>query len=190
MIKKILDKIKEADSIIIIGHVSPDGDCLGCQFGLKEIIKDTFNKEKVYAVGEDSVTLAYMGKLDTVTDKQFRESLVIFVDLANNERAADKRYTLAKEIIKIDHHFTSEVFGSLCYIDYKVSAAAEIIAEMLISFKKKISEKCAYYLYSAIVGDSGRFQYSDTSSRTFKIVSKLFESKFDFQEIYDKMYTK
>ena len=91
MIKKILDKIKEADSIIIIGHVSPDGDCLGCQFGLKEIIKDTFNKEKVYAVGEDSVTLAYMGKLDTVTDKQFRESLVIFVDLANNERAADKR---------------------------------------------------------------------------------------------------
>ena len=81
MIEKMLEKIKEADSIIIIGHVSPDGDCLGCQFGLKEIIKDTFNKDKVYAVGEDSVTLAYMGKLDTVTDKQFRESLVIFVDL-------------------------------------------------------------------------------------------------------------
>jgi hypothetical protein len=56
--------------------------------------------------------------------------------------------------------------------------------------KKKISKECAYYLYSAIVGDSGRFQYSDTNPRTFNVVSKLFETKFNFQEIYDKMYLK
>ena len=61
---------------------------------------------------------------------------------------------------------------------------------MLISFKKKISEKCAYYLYSAIVGDSGRFQYSDTNPTTFKVVSELFKTNFNFTDVYDKMYLK
>ena len=61
---------------------------------------------------------------------------------------------------------------------------------MLISFKKTISAKCAYYLYSAIVGDSGRFQYSDTNPRTFAVVGELFKTEFNFQDVYDKMYLK
>ena len=61
---------------------------------------------------------------------------------------------------------------------------------MLISFKKTISKECAYYLYSGIVGDSGRFQYSDTNEKTFKICAKLFKTGFDFQDIYNKMYVK
>lgn len=187
MIDKILKKIEEADSIIIIGHVSPDGDCLGCQFGLKEIIKDTFNKEKVYAVGEDSVTLAYMGKLDTVTDKQFKESLVIFVDLANNERAADKRWTLAKEVVKIDHHFTSEIFGSLCYIDYKVAAAAEIIARIAMEYNLKVNKYAANSLLTGIITDSGNFRYTGVSADTFRITAFLVEHGADVVELNQKI---
>ena len=84
----------------------------------------------------------------------------------------------ASYIIKIDHHPLSDDFGDVSIIDEHAAAAAELLADILFSFKMKVSQKCAYYLYSAIVGDSGRFQYSDTNPRTFKVVSKLFESKF------------
>ena len=49
----ILNKIKEYDTIIIHRHVRPDGDCIGSQMGLKEIIKQNFKDKKVYAVGDD-----------------------------------------------------------------------------------------------------------------------------------------
>ena len=128
-----------------------------------------------------------MGKLDTVTDKQFRESLVIFVDLANNERAADKRYTLAKEVIKIDHHFTSEVFGSLCYIDYKVSAAAEIIARIAMENNLVVNKYAANSLLTGIITDSGGFRYTGVSADTFRITAFLVEKGADVVELNQKI---
>ena len=187
MISKMLEKIKNAESIIIIGHVNPDGDCLGCQFGLKEIIKDTFNKEKVYAVGQDSQTLSYMGKLDTVTDKQFKESLVILVDLANMERAADKRYDTGIDLIKIDHHFNSEEVGSLCYVDPNVSAAAEIIARIAIEHNLVVSKDAANSLLTGIITDSGGFKYTGVSADTFRITAFLVEHGADVVELNRKI---
>lgn len=187
MIKKMLEKIKQAKSIVIIGHVTPDGDCLGCQFGLKEIIKDTFNKKEVYAIGEESQTLAYMGKLDTVSDKVVKESLVILVDLANMERAADKRYNTGVDLIKIDHHFNSEEVGSLCYVDCNVSACAEIIARIAIENDLVVSADAATSLLTGIITDSGGFRYTGVSNETFKITAFLLERGADIVELNKKI---
>ncbi|MBP5444744.1 MAG: bifunctional oligoribonuclease/PAP phosphatase NrnA [Acholeplasmatales bacterium] len=187
MIEKMLEKIKQAKSIVIIGHVTPDGDCLGCQFGLKEIIKDTFNKKEVYAIGEESQTLAYMGKLDTVSDKVVKESLVILVDLANMERAADKRYNTGVDLIKIDHHFNSEEVGSLCYVDCNVSACAEIIARIAIENDLVVSADAATSLLTGIITDSGGFRYTGVSNETFKITAFLLERGADIVELNKKI---
>ena len=52
--QRILNKIKQYNTIIIHGHKRPDGDCYGAQFGLKNIIKSSFPDKKVYVVGEKS----------------------------------------------------------------------------------------------------------------------------------------
>lgn len=178
MIKKILDKIKGANSIIIIGHISPDGDCLGCQFGLKEIIKDNFNKE-VYAVGEDSKSLSFMGCLDKVSDEVFKKSLVILTDVANFERIADKRYSMALDIVKIDHHPYSDNTGSIVYVDTEVSSACEIISRIAIDNNLKISKKAANSLLTGIITDSGGFRFSGVNPNTFRITAKLVECGAD-----------
>lgn len=190
--KKVLKAIKKYDTIVVLRHDVPDFDASGSQFGLTTWIKDNFPSKKVYALGKAhkffSPSLYPLTDENVNLDEKF---LLIIVDVANQPRVDGKEYIeKADYIIKIDHHPLCDGFGDIVIVDEHAAAAAELIADMLISFKKKISEKCAYYLYSAIVGDSGRFQYSDTNPRTFKVVSKLFESKFNFQEIYDKMYLK
>lgn len=190
--KAVLKAICKYDTIVILRHEVPDFDASGSQFGLATWIKDNFPNKKVYSLGQPHKF--FSPKLYPVTDKVDEihdKYLCIIVDVANRPRVDGKEYIdNADYIIKIDHHPLCDDFGDISIIDEHAAAAAEIIGEMLISFKKKISKECAYYLYSAIVGDSGRFQYSDTSSRTFKVASKLFETGFDFQDIYNKMYLK
>ena len=186
--KQVLKAIKKYDTIVVIRHDVPDFDASGSQFGLVQWIKDNFPSKKVYAVGKPHKY--FSPSLYPVTDEfnpDNQNFLLIVVDSANQPRIDGKELIgKADFVVKIDHHPLCDHYGNVVIVDEHAAAAAELIADMLISFKKTISEKCAYYLYSAIVGDSGRFQYSDTNPRTFKVVAK----KFNFQDVYDKMYLK
>ena len=190
--KQVLKQIKKYDNIVVLRHEVPDFDASGSQFGLVTWIKDNFPNKKVYALGKPHKF--FSPSLYPVTDSVENlpeKYLLIIVDVANRPRVDGKEYIEnADYIIKIDHHPLCDEFGDIVIVDEHAAAAAELVAEMLISFKKTISEKCAYYLYSAIVGDSGRFQYSDTNPRTFAVVGELFKTGFNFQDVYDKMYLK
>ena len=70
MFDKILEKIKEYNTIIIHRHVRPDGDCIGSQQGLKQFLKDNFKDKNIYAVGDEIPSyLAYYGENDEVTNE-------------------------------------------------------------------------------------------------------------------------
>lgn len=190
--KKVLKAIQKYDNIVVLRHEVPDFDASGSQFGLIQWIKDNYPEKKVYAIGKSHKF--FSPSLYPLCDENISiegKYLLIIVDVANIPRVDGKEYVEnADYIVKIDHHPLCDDYGDVIIVDEHAAAAAELIGEMLISFKKKLSAKCAYYLYSAIVGDSGRFQYSDTNPRTFNVVSKLFETKFDFQDVYNKMYLK
>src|SRR5574344_970490 len=97
----IIKKIKAYDRIIIHGHQRPDGDCYGAQFGLKDIIKNSFPEKEVYVVGETSDFVSFVGTPDRIEDALYEGALSIVVDTATEERISDKRYKLGKEVIKI-----------------------------------------------------------------------------------------
>ena len=195
--KKIYKAIKNYDNIVVLRHDVPDFDASGSQFGLVTWIKDNFPNKNVYACGKTHkffspslypATDAQKAIDDDVMNKKY---LLIVVDVANKPRVDGVEFfEKADYVIKIDHHPLCDDYGDIVVVDEHAAAAAELVAEMLLSFKGVMSKQCAYYLYSAIVGDSGRFQYSDTNPRTFKVVSKLFETNFNFQDVYDKMYLK
>ncbi|HEQ0654562.1 TPA: bifunctional oligoribonuclease/PAP phosphatase NrnA, partial [Streptococcus pyogenes] len=79
----ILDKIKAHQTIIIHRHQNPDPDALGSQAGLKEIIAQNFPDKKVLMTGFDEPSLTWISQMDQVTDKDYKEALVIITDTAN-----------------------------------------------------------------------------------------------------------
>lgn len=185
--QQILDKIKEYDTIIIHRHMRPDPDALGSQIGLRDIIRHNFPKKKVLATGFDEPTLAWIAKMDQVTDQDYQGALVIVTDTANTPRIDDERYKKGDFLIKIDHHPNDEVYGDLSYVDTNASSASEIVTDFALSCDLLLSTSAARVLYNGIVGDTGRFLYPATTSKTLKIASKLREFDFDFSAMSRQM---
>lgn len=185
--QQILDKIKEYDTIIIHRHMRPDPDALGSQIGLRDIIRHNFPKKKVLATGFDEPTLTWIAKMDQVTDQDYQGALVIVTDTANTPRIDDERYKKGDFLIKIDHHPNDEIYGDLSYVDTNASSASEIVTDFALSCDLLLSTSAARVLYNGIVGDTGRFLYPATTSKTLKIASKLREFDFDFSAMARQM---
>lgn len=188
---KILDAIKQYDTIIIHRHIRPDPDAIGSQGALAEIIKESFPQKHVYTVGEEDESLMFLYRMDEIPDDKYTGALVIVCDTANQPRISDDRYNKGDMLIKIDHHPNEDKYGDLIWVDTNASAVSEMIYEFYLFGKDKglkLNEKAASLIYAGIVGDTGRFLFSNTTEKTFRYVSELVSNGLNFTAIYDDLY--
>ncbi|MFD5853327.1 bifunctional oligoribonuclease/PAP phosphatase NrnA [Cytobacillus pseudoceanisediminis] len=191
MKQKILDEIKNYETIIIHRHVRPDPDAYGSQGGLAEILKASFPEKSIFTVGKEEETLHYMRRLDEVSDDTYNGALVIVCDTANAERICDDRYGTGNKLIKIDHHPNMDPYGDMMWVDTDASSTSEMIYEFYLFGKDqglKMSDEAARLLFAGIVGDTGRFLYPSTTEKTFAYAGELIHYNFSRPELFDKMY--
>ena len=183
--KEILAAIKAAETIVVLRHQRPDPDALGSQGGLVEILRATFPTKKVYRVGGPVNDLGYLTTMDEISDEIFQEALVIVTDTANAPRISDQRYTLGKQLIKIDHHPDDEPYGDLSWVNVQASSCSEMIFDFYAAFQEELTltDEGARLLYAGIVGDTGRFMYPATTSHTLLVASELRKFDFDAPEL-------
>lgn len=189
--QKILNKIKEYETIIIHGHKRPDGDCYGAQFGLKNIIKESFPEKNVYVVGQRSEFVDFVGKMDEITDDVYQGALSIVVDTAVEDRISDERYTLGREIIKIDHHIPIDQYGDIQWVDTNFPSCAQMIAYFYYKNKKefKLTLDGAIALYTGIVTDTGRFRFRGVTELTHQMAGMLISKGVDVEYIDNQLST-
>lgn len=175
MFESILAKIKQHDSIVIFGHIHPDGDCYGSQVGLKEAIKTIYPNKKVYIAGSGLPAFYdFISPMDEVSEEIIKNSLCIIVDANDLSRMEDQRSRLAKDFCKIDHHIDDDTFlEGPQVVDDTSSSACELIYEFILENNIKITKTAAKALYLGILTDTARFQFCNNFSKTFDIVSKL-----------------
>lgn len=191
MIEKILETIKQYETIIIHRHVRPDPDAYGSQGGLAEILKASFPEKNIYTVGKEEQSLNFLRRLDQIADETYRGALVIVTDTANEARICDGRYGLGDRLIKIDHHPNEEPYGDMVWVDTSASSCSEMVYEFYLAGQQdglKMSDEAARLLYAGIVGDTGRFLYPSTTEKTFAYASELIKYKFNRTELFDRMY--
>ena len=190
--KKILQKIKEYDRIMIFRHVRNDGDCVGATKGLKRILQLSFPQKEIYLIDKETAEyLAFMGPEDEdVADEIYESALGIVVDTASEARISNKKYKLCKEVIKIDHHIPLESYGSLQWVEEERSSACEMIVDFYATFKDelKIDSEAATYLYTGMVTDSGRFKYDGVSGETMRNAGLLLDVGVNTERLYARLY--
>lgn len=186
---KILELIKEYNTIIIHGHIRPDGDCIGSQFGLMHIINETFPEKKVYVTGNSSEYVSFLGKPELINDELFKDALSIIVDCPVSDRLSDTRYDKSKCSIKIDHHFDSEEYTDYEYIDYNATSTTQIITEFYLNFKNelKMNKLAATALYTGLLTDSGYFHNSNVTPKTFETAKILLEHGVDISYVNNNL---
>ena len=185
--KKLYRKIRLYDEIVIVRHIGPDPDAISSQLALRDSIKETFPNKKVFAVGSGVHRFKYIGQLDKVDETKLLNPLLIVVDLPNISRVDGANVSLYKDVIKIDHHPVEDHMGEVEIVDVKASSAAEIIAEIILETKLKLTKDIAEKLFIGIVSDSNRFLLSTT--KTLRIVADLIEkTHINIKDIYPKLY--
>ena len=190
MFEKILEAIKQFDTVIIHRHSKPDGDALGSQIGLREIIKENFPEKTVYTVGDGSARYGFMegSQMDDVADSVYQNALAIVLDTSAAALISDDRYKTAKQTARIDHHIFCEEICDIEVTDTSYESCCGLITEFAVESGLKLSKLAAKSLYTGMVTDSGRFRYDSTNANTFRLASFLMEAGFDTNEIYAQLY--
>jgi phosphoesterase RecJ-like protein len=191
MFEKILDEIKKYGKIIIHRHSNPDGDALGAQIGLYEIIRTNFPEKTVYKVGDGARRYSFMdgSTMDEISDAEYEGALAIILDTSAKALISDDRYTLASCTARIDHHIFCEQIADVEVTDTSFESCAGMIAEFAKESELVLTVAAAKALYTGMTTDSGRFRYDSTTSRTFALASFLTEKEFDITEIYRELYS-
>ena len=192
--KKVLEKIKENQKIIIFRHFRPDGDAVGSTKGLQAILKATYPDKEIYLQNADfSNYLAFLGKEDEpLADEAYVDALGIVLDTATKERISNKKYELCRELVKIDHHIPVQSYAPTEWVEEERSSTCEMVAAFYDAFKDelKITKEAATYIFTGMVTDSGRFRFRDVSGETMRLAGLMLNQKIDVEFIYSNLYLK
>lgn len=191
-VKEIFELINNSNKICISGHKAPDGDCIGSVMALYSFLKP-FNKDVTVLldgtipfnykefVDENIISKAYNGeKFDLlfVLDSSDEKRLGKFEDVLNN----------SNNTVVIDHHKTNKGFGDINIIDINMSSTGELLYNVLKESKMKLTKEIAVYIYIAILTDTGKFSYSNTTSQTHKVTAELIDLGVSVAEIDNIVY--
>lgn len=190
----ILDKIKEYDKIIIFRHKRPDGDAVGSSMGLAEMLRASFPEKRVHVANCDSSEfLAFLNaREEELSDEYYADALGIVVDTATAARISNPKYSLCRELVKIDHHIPVESYADYEWVEEERSSLCEMIACFYDTFSDelKINSSAATYIYTGMVTDSGRFRFRGVSGDTMRLAGRMLDEGIDTEIIYANLYLK
>lgn len=191
MFEQILADIRSYDRIIIHRHKSPDGDAIGSQVGLANIIRVNFPGKEVFTVGDEAGRYSFMDEsvMDDVSDAMYEGALAIVLDTSAAALISDDRYTKAARTARIDHHLFVEKICEDEVSDSSFESCCGMIAMLAKECGLALNYVAAKSLYTGMVTDSGRFRYDATTARTYELAAFLMEQNLNITEIYMNLYS-
>ena len=190
---KLETMIDQAGKIVILGHVNPDGDCVGSCLAVYNYIKE-WDSSKAVTVRLERVPskFSYLSGFDAIETEAGEETydLCICLDSSDEERLGDFKSCFDRSVktICIDHHITNRGYAQENVIDGHASSACEVVYGQLD--ESRISKRVAECIYTGIIHDTGVFKYSNTSRKTMEIAGKMMEKGIDFGTIIDGSFYK
>ena len=189
VIKKIYKKIKKYNTIVIARHIGPDPDAVCSQIALRDTIKATFPSKNDYAVGMSVSRFKSFGTLDKINEEELDNPLLIVLDVPNISRIDGITFSKYNEVIKIDHHPYEDKMGDTELVDTTSCSVAQLIGELVLNTRLKLTKEVAENIFLGIVSDSDRFLLQYTTAKTFKIVNQIIEkTNLDFTNLYVRLY--
>ena len=178
-------------SVFITGHVNPDGDALGAAFSLKLLL----DSKNILADVNFDITTKLPSNLnhlpyDLISENYQDNYDTAFVfDCGNSSRLGkfEKLVLGSKNIIVVDHHVDPS-FGDVQIIDSHAASTTQVLFRQFKNENIKISKDMANCLLTGLITDTGRFQYSNTTSEVFNIASELLDAGANLSEISENIY--
>ena len=190
MFEQIKNVIKRFDRILIHRHSRPDGDAMGSQIGLRELLRHNYPEKEILAVGDSTGFFGFMegAVMDEVADEAYENALAIVLDCGAEHLISDTRWKTAAATARMDHHIFTGQLAEFEVIDTSFESCCGMVAALAEESGWALTPRAAKSLYTGKVTDSGRFRYDGTTARTFRLASFLMEQPIDTNELFRQLY--
>ncbi len=174
---ELLTQFKYTQQALITVHEFPDIDAIGSALALYSYLKSCGKEVVVWVAQKLDSSFDFLPNVDVVVHQvpiDFVFDTIFVLDCSNTDRVRHfaKLPISDQMIVNIDHHPDNESFGNINYVK-RVSSVGEILAQLFVDFSVNLTQDIATCLYAAIVFDTGRFAYSNTTPQTFSLASTL-----------------
>jgi len=190
----VAEAIRRHDRFLLVTHENPDGDALGSILGTK-LGLDCLGKDSVMYLGGDTDPPAEYGFL--ALDQLHRdlpadggERVLLALDCANAQRMGAAAGLLGEVplSIDVDHHHDNTRFATLNYVVADASSTGEIVRDLLRELDVRLDPEIAEALYVALVPDTGRFQYTNTTPKALRLAAELVDAGADVHRVFQGVY--
>jgi len=191
--KQVIEALKTKNNFLITAHVNPEGDSIGSQIAMYSLLASL--KKRTVIVNNDAVpvNLHFLSGSEYFFQNKpdgFFPETVIILDCPVKERAGHAAKYLGESdaVINIDHHVSNEFFGDINWVEPSASSVGEMIFDLFNQMSIKLTQSAIEAIYTAIVTDTGMFNYNNTTSRTHEIVGELISLGIDPKKMHEKIF--
>jgi phosphoesterase RecJ-like protein len=187
--------LRQADSVLLIAHVTPDADALGSALALGIALR-SLGKSAQVSVGELGFqvpsSLDFLPGLDLVVSPENVKpaDVVVVCDTSSPERLGvlAASVTDAPMTIAIDHHPTFNGFGTILIIDPEAPATATLALKLVDMLDVQLTRDIASAIYAGLATDTGSFKFQSTTSDTLRTAARLFDAGIQHSDLARKLF--
>jgi phosphoesterase RecJ-like protein len=186
----ISKKIIESERIVITSHLRPDGDSICTALALS-FMGELLGKE-VAIINRDNTPFPFNNfpdiekvQIGDIAPQHF--DMIIFLECANVSRSGQDNLDNYFKV-NIDHHHSNDYYADINWVNPNASAVGEIVYELGEKLNIQFTPQIASHLYCAIVSDTGSFQFSNTTAKSFEVCHRLVNNGADPIKISDLLF--
>ncbi|MDQ3933873.1 MAG: bifunctional oligoribonuclease/PAP phosphatase NrnA [Actinomycetota bacterium] len=191
---QVLEELRGARKLLLTTHENPDGDALG-SLRATQIIMQALGKDSLMFMAAENFPLPHEYRhmpFDDVVHEpppDLHERLVVFLDCGNIDRMpVDFLRTGGIRIVNIDHHHDNTRFGDVNLVVGHASCTAEIVHDLARELGVTIDKPLAEALYIALVTDTGKFMFENTTPAAHRMAADLIAAGVEPQEVHQRLY--
>jgi bifunctional oligoribonuclease and PAP phosphatase NrnA len=186
--------LREHDRFLVVTHENPDGDALGSLLAMTLALRQLGKDALMFLSGDAPLPREYafmqLDGLRRELPDDMEERVLVAVDCAKVDRIGPDRAPeeRAKLVVNIDHHHDNSRFGDINLIAPEASSTGELLRDVFRELGVELTAEIAEPLYIALVTDTGRFQYSSTTPKSYRLAAELIEAGADFHAVFRQVY--
>ena len=191
----VVEVLRAGERFVVTSHDNPDGDALGSLLAT-HLALVSLGKDSVMVLGGEQPLAGEYAFLRLGERGLLREApsdvadrVLVAVDCAQESRIVEPTLlTSASATVNVDHHHDNTRFGDVDLVVEDASSTAEVLADVFDALGVVRTPELAEALYTAIVTDTGRFQYSNTTPKALRLAAELVEDGADVGKIFVEVY--
>jgi bifunctional oligoribonuclease and PAP phosphatase NrnA len=193
-LQAVVDALRSHDRFLLVTHENPDGDALGSLLATKLALDSLGKDSEMYLYGDAPLPREYgfmpLNGLRRELPEDAGDRVLVALDCANESRMGPVPELLeqAPLTLDIDHHHDNSCFGDVNLVVGDASSTGEVLRDVFAELDVELTPEIAEALYIAVVTDTGRFQYTNTTPKALRLAAELVEAGADVHRVFQGVY--